>query len=442
MLKEKYDMVVVGAGPAGLMTAKTAAQEGLSVLIMDMKRDIPKIDRSCCTMLINEPSTHGDTCTIVNNNTIHYEKLGLDVKYTGQWARLEQSIRITPGGKKLIMSNPNGVSIAYNKEVLLRGILEDCEKLGVDVLTETFGLRAENTKKDEVKVLFRGSRSRTVSSVKGRIAVAADGVNSQISMGLESFKKRKFFVTFRVASYFLEGVKSPFPPAFIIFVGRGHTPDGNGAIYMLDKHLADAKPGDKPIIDLMYATPVINSSNKMGLDNFLKNGKFKHWFEGAKVVHTAAATLNFYTCMLEPFEGNIIAVGDAPSFIETYCQGAMMYGYKAGKVAAEHLRTGCGYGEYGEYWRKTFEYCWPGEIEKALRGYGIGFLNDEELDYLFGLTDKEMYDGYVSENTAPAVMKDAFMSKMDRIKKERPEIAEKFLKFHQSDAHEVLEKTK
>src|SRR4030067_3859558 len=204
MLKEKYDMVVIGAGPAGLMTAKTAAEGGLSVLLMDMKRDIPTTDRSCCTMLINEPSTHGDNCSIVDNN-IHYQKLGLTAKYTGQWAKLEQSIRITPGGKKLIMSNPNGVSIAYNKEVLLRGILEDAEKLGVDVLTETFGLRAENTKKDEVKVLFRGSRSRTISSVKARIAVAADGVNSQIAMGLESFKKRKFFVTFRVGSYFLEG---------------------------------------------------------------------------------------------------------------------------------------------------------------------------------------------------------------------------------------------
>src|SRR3989304_8933634 len=234
MLKDKYDMVVIGAGPAGLMTAKTAAEEGLSVLLVDMKRDIPKTDRSCCTMLINEPSTHGDNCSIIDNNIV-YEKLGLDVKYTGQWAKLEQSIRITPGGKKLIMSNPNGVSIAYNKEVLLRGLLEDAEKLGVDVLTETFGLKAENISKDEVRVYFRGSRSRAVKDVKCRIAVAADGVNSQIVLGLESFRKRKFFITFRVASYFLEGVESPFPPAFIIFVGRGHTPDGNGAIYMFVK---------------------------------------------------------------------------------------------------------------------------------------------------------------------------------------------------------------
>ena len=428
MIKNKYDMVVVGAGPGGLMAAKTAAEDGLSVLLLDMKRDIPRVDRSCCTMLINEPSTHGENCSIVNNN-IKYEKLGIEVKYKGQWAKLEQSIRIAPNGKKIVIANPGGVSIAYNKEVLLDGLLTEAIALGVDVLPETFVLRAENIKKDEARVFFRGCRSRAIKEVRAKTVIAADGVNSQIVMGLEMAKARKYYVTFHVGSYFLAGTKIPFPPSFITFIGKGHTPEGGGQLYLLYKHLRDAKPGDDPIVDIMFAS-TIGGSTKRRLDWFMKNGPFKHWFEGSEVVHTAAATLNFYTCLVPPVEGNIVAVGDSASFIETYCQGAMMYGYKAAKAAAKHQSTGCGYDEYSKFWYDTFEYCWPGEIDKALKGYAIGALGNDEVNYLFSLTDNEVYDGYVSENTAPAVMKNAIMSKMDQIKRERPDIAEKLLTYY------------
>ena len=141
MVKSKYDLIVAGAGPAGLMAAKTAAEEGLSVLVIDMKRDIPKIDRSCCTMLINEPNTHGDTCKIVNNN-IQYKKLGREVGYKGMWAKHAQSIRITPGGRKLVIGDDDGVSISYNKDFLLDGLRTHCVKKGVDIIHEPFVLRA------------------------------------------------------------------------------------------------------------------------------------------------------------------------------------------------------------------------------------------------------------------------------------------------------------
>jgi digeranylgeranylglycerophospholipid reductase len=33
----KYDLLIVGGGPAGLMAAKTAAEGGLKVLLIDMR---------------------------------------------------------------------------------------------------------------------------------------------------------------------------------------------------------------------------------------------------------------------------------------------------------------------------------------------------------------------------------------------------------------------
>jgi len=43
-MKSKYDCVVVGAGPAGLMAAKTLGESGQDVLLVDIKKDIPEVN--------------------------------------------------------------------------------------------------------------------------------------------------------------------------------------------------------------------------------------------------------------------------------------------------------------------------------------------------------------------------------------------------------------
>ena len=103
-MKTMYDFVIIGAGPAGLMAAKELSAAKQRVLVVDIKKDIEKINRSCCTMLINEPNTHGETVRIVDNN-LHFEKTGLTVKYTGKFVRLTKSSRLSPGGLKLTMVN-------------------------------------------------------------------------------------------------------------------------------------------------------------------------------------------------------------------------------------------------------------------------------------------------------------------------------------------------
>ena len=43
----KYDVIIVGGGPAGLMAALTAAQSGLSTILFEAKRDVTRVDRAC-----------------------------------------------------------------------------------------------------------------------------------------------------------------------------------------------------------------------------------------------------------------------------------------------------------------------------------------------------------------------------------------------------------
>ncbi len=45
-MTKKYDVVVVGAGPAGLMAAKAASENGLKVALLERKTNITKVRRS------------------------------------------------------------------------------------------------------------------------------------------------------------------------------------------------------------------------------------------------------------------------------------------------------------------------------------------------------------------------------------------------------------
>ena len=44
---DRVDIAVIGGGPGGLTAAKTAAEKGLKVMLVEAKKDITKITRTC-----------------------------------------------------------------------------------------------------------------------------------------------------------------------------------------------------------------------------------------------------------------------------------------------------------------------------------------------------------------------------------------------------------
>jgi len=143
-----YDVVIIGAGPGGLMAALTARQEGLKVLLVEQKTDITRVQRTCAEALITRPNCDGETVTIAGEKIIFHIN-DFSIPYRGPWIEMKQLVRLSPSGYKLtIEREETPVAMIFNKEILLGNLLAEVEKSGCEIQNETIGIKAVNT--DEV----------------------------------------------------------------------------------------------------------------------------------------------------------------------------------------------------------------------------------------------------------------------------------------------------
>jgi flavin-dependent dehydrogenase len=441
IMQKKYDVIIAGAGPAGLMTAQVLGEKGARVLLVDMKKDIARVYRACCANLIIEPATHRELVTYAGG-AFHFAENEFSIPYSGSIIALKRSIKVSAGGKTLIISgkSPEGnVAVSFEKEALLRGMLAKAAACGtIEIMPETQALWAENTADGVAVTLRYGGREYAAA---GRIAVAADGVNSSIveSLGLNK-TRRTAFGRFMVASCHMAGVDCPYPESWITFMGKGHTLGGRGQIYMCPKPHSGAK--DTTVYELTVGVPALGPpapSPKQEIDHFINRGNFASWFKHARIIDTRAAALNFATPLLSPVEGNVVVVGDAAAFIETYVQGAIMYGYQAAHAIAQQLATGSGLDAYARSWEHSFEYNDPEEIKLSTQGFGMHVLDDADIDYLFGLTAGDDIRGFVNEFSEPMTVRGAIFSHMAQIKNERPALAATLERFGEVSIADALQ---
>ena len=85
MVKNGYDLIVIGAGPAGLTAAKFAAENGLSVALLERKEVLHDVLRMCGMMLVTLSGNYMGERLIYNEEQklFSFPHHGFSVKYDG-----------------------------------------------------------------------------------------------------------------------------------------------------------------------------------------------------------------------------------------------------------------------------------------------------------------------------------------------------------------------
>jgi digeranylgeranylglycerophospholipid reductase len=409
-----YDVAIVGAGPAGLMAAKTAAESGLKTVLIEKRDAVFPITRACCQQFIMDEGYEQETIRVEKDRIVFLNN-NFTVPYAGPQFPVTEKRYISPGGHAIRFANEDGspLAVQFDKGELNRGLLEQGILAGAEVMAGVTVYDAhDDGKKNVLSLTSKGVRS----SLTAKKVIVADGANSRIAEALGMNADRTFHLATSCICYLLEDVIDSERHIMKSFMGGVYQSRAPIILY--------------PYFDDVDHVRLFVAGTKERLPDEVfeyarSRGTLAPYLEKARVVKKTGCTLKVYSPMAAPHKGNAIVAGDAAAYVEVEVQGALMCGFHAARAVSVELEGKEGFKQYTDWWQKAFEFN-SDAVLRVAQGYAlVPTYSDDELDYIFGLVEQDKLPGSYSQYNTPKYMWDAIFAKKERIGKERPELLTK-----------------
>jgi len=415
---KRYDVIIVGAGPAGLMAAKAAGQNGFKVAILEKKPDIARLDRTCGQLIISMNEYYlGDLVTYDDRQKrFNFFINGFSVKYDGPYKNIYSWHLYAPDGHKIELGdvkqqmskgNDGRIGISYDKEILLHCLLEEVQAHNVDIFPATH-VEEVTVKEGRVEVEAKGD------TLASRYLIAADGVNSRIAQKMGFNRERIYYCNLYALSWYMSGVEAPESNVLVTTYGF---PDKRPTMFFAVPRAAEGA----------YNIIVVTLDPRLNLqaasDYFTKEAFCAPWFRKAKKARAFSAICNCYSPVVEPYKDHVLIIGDAGSTQDIENTGAMISGWRAGQAistAIQETNLGLelsGVSRYINWWGEAF--INSHNHETYLKSYALPHILDTEgeINYVFGLVRNSLRPS-LNPYTSPVAK--AFKEVLPTIKEERP----------------------
>lgn len=329
----KYDVVVVGSGPAGSITAKFAADSGAKVIIVERRREVGS------PVLCAEGISRGiDKYNIIKK---------------GNW------IASNMDGARIFSPNRTMVKLAadiagsetgyvLNRELFDKELAKSAIKSGAKIMLNTCAIDLIKEKQQIKGVKVRHFEDEI--HIEADIVVGADGVESKVGRwaGLRTTLKPYDLET--CAQYTLSNIELD-SSYCDFYLGKKIAPGGYVWVFPKGKDIANVGIGilaslSKPGLALQLLDKFIKS------DPNLRNGEPIRFLAGAVPVAKP----------IEAVKDNILLVGDAARQVDPITGGGLMASVEAGKAAGETIGEALKQQKYDKEFLKSYEE----KIEKTL----------------------------------------------------------------------------
>ncbi|MCX8126338.1 MAG: FAD-dependent monooxygenase, partial [Dehalococcoidia bacterium] len=218
-MAKKYDVIIVGAGPAGLLAAKAAGENGLDVALLERKSDPTKLTRACGQTLVSMNEYFFGNLGYYNrrDKRICFSSAGFSFKYDGPVQNNYNLNLITPKGHwvkfgdyatQKAKGDDGRVGLSFDKEALFRSLLEECRACHVDVFS---GVLVDKVTPKSDRIVVEGSGK----SFEGTYCIAADGCNSKVAEVMGMNADRYYYCNFIGISEYVKGIEGPQPDQII-----------------------------------------------------------------------------------------------------------------------------------------------------------------------------------------------------------------------------------
>ena len=305
-----YDVVVVGAGPAGSTAARFVAGEGISVLVLEKDREIGLPVRCA------EAVSHEGIAEFLEPEDYFIS------------AEIDTMSFIAPNGTRVDMAS-GMKGYVLDRTRFDKRLAEIASEKGAQFLTNAyvFGLLFENDKVSGVKFEHYGE----TYEVKAKVVIAADGVESRVGR----WAGLKTHVDFREmeGAYQVLAINVEINPSAIAFYfGENIAPQGYLWVFPKGENKANIGLG-------IGGEKGKYKSAKKYLDEFLQ----AH-FPNASILSDVAGGVPCVPTLDKIAAPGIILVGDAARQVNPLSGGGiasgMIGGMIGGKTVAEAIKNG------------------------------------------------------------------------------------------------------
>lgn len=167
---KKFDVVVVGAGTAGSMTAKTVAKAGMDVCIIDRKPR-QEIGEKVCGDAIGKH---------------HFDRLGMSYPKDEELRAQIEGIRIhSPDGETTFtVKSPGTYGFILNRRVFGQRLLNDALDAGAELLDSTIAVKPEFKDNFAVGITAKNMKSHDTLTLRSQVLVDASGFTAIVRKSL------------------------------------------------------------------------------------------------------------------------------------------------------------------------------------------------------------------------------------------------------------------
>ncbi len=349
-------MVVIGAGPAGSITAKTAAEKGLSVLLIEKRQEI------------------GDPVRCAEGVSKVCLKKHIDLDDRWICADVKGSRIFAPDGTMIEMAEEvAGAEVGYvlERKLFDRALAYESAKAGVEVFVKTraTGLIIEDGFVRGVRIMHRGEERE----VRCKIVIGADGVESKVGRwaGIDTSLKP---VDIETCAQFLMSNTGIDQEYCYFYLGNEVAPAGYIWIFPKGNDLANvgigilgSKSGQKTAVEY--------------LEDFVADK-----FPDARVLEVDVGGVPVSGSIDKTIANGLMLVGDAARQSDPITGGGIVNAMEAGEIAGEVAYEAISSGDLSETKLREYEKKWRSTV-------GLEIDNSLIVKNVFiKFTDKELND--------------------------------------------------
>ncbi len=342
-MTEPYDVVVVGAGPAGSLTARYAAVGGARTLMIEKRQEIGSPVRC----------GEGIARHFLDECAIAYDKKWVAQEVSG--AKV-----VSPNGSAFKIDERyagNEVGLVLERDAFDKALAKDAAKAGADIWVKAsaVGLLREDGKVTGVRV----KRLDEEFDIPAGCVVGADGFESQVGRwaGMKTLLKMADITG--TLQYRLTNIEPDpdFPHYCEFYLGNEIAPAGY--IWVFPKDECTANVGIGVSLDRLKRKMDI----KVYLDRWIaKDPRMRK----AQFLDMVTGGVSTSPPPPETVRDGIAIVGDAARMIDPITGGGIGNGCRAGRILGEVLARCAETGDYSKAALTPYERGWRAELEEQL----------------------------------------------------------------------------